>query len=1035
MKIVELSIKRPIYVIVLFVVLAILGYLSYKSLSVELMPKFTPPVLNVQIIYPGASPSEVETSLTRKAEDALSGMEGIDQIQSLSFEGMSMIIVSFSYGTDIDKAITDAQNLLSAKRAELPRDILAPTISKISVDEKPILILSAVSNLEPIELYDLIDKRVVAEISRVRGVAKVSLVGGMQREVQINLNQGKMRTLGVTPLMIQGAIRAANLDFPTGYLHGDESQTAIRLSGKLKSVDEFRALVISTTATGAQIRLGEVADVADAVKDPVKLGRVNGQDAILINVLKQSDANAVNVSNQVAKTIEQLQQNYAPQGLIIDVAQDTSTFTHQSINSVITDLFLAILLVALVILLFLHNFRNALIVMVVVPVSLIATFIGMSLFNFTLNLMSLLALSLVIGVLVDDAIVVIENVYRHIEMGKNRVRATFDALAEIGVTVISVTVVLAVVFLPIIFTNTLVSDILRQFCAVIVISIMFSLLAALTLVPLLTSRFGNIQEISRKNFFGKMLKGFEQGITAFSHFIAGILQWGLGHKRWIGLVVLVITASVMALFPLGFINFEFQPYIDRHEFIVQLEMPKDISMEESNALVQRAEGWLLNRPEVDKVITMVGLTSDNMQSTKGTPYLAEIDVKLKKQEESTETYITRIRKPLSDFLIDAKVNIFSVSLTGTASKAAVEYIITGNNPDSVMRFAEKAFEALGSISGAMQQELSVENATPEIIVTVDRDKMSELGLSLDNVGMVMQMNFQGNSQLKFEKGNYEYDINIRADRAYRQQAADVENLVFINSSGESVTLAQFAAISLGTGPNRLERFNRNSSVTLRSQAYGVPAGAISKAFFDKVEQMGKPGDIRIETTGDMKKMGDSMSVLNKALLLSLLLIYLSMVLLYNNWTDPFVVMFSIPFSVVGAILALALTNTAMSIYAMLGLVMLVGLVAKNAILLVDFANEARREGKSMDESLVESVKIRTRPILMTALSTIIGMLPVALSKGSGAELRNGMAWVIIGGMAMSTFLTLVVVPVVYKILHPVRKSKKEKANIEELMYQ
>jgi len=365
----------------------------------------------------------------------------------------------------------------------------------------------------------------------------------------------------------------------------------------------------------------------------------------------------------------------------------------------------------------------------------------------------------------------------------------------------------------------------------------------------------------------------------------------------------------------------------------------------------------------------------------------------------------------------------------------VEYIITGNNPDSVMRFAEKAFEALGSIPGAMQQELSVENATPEIIVTVDRDKMSELGLSLDNVGMVMQMNFQGNSQLKFEKGNYEYDINIRADRAYRQQAADVENLVFINSSGESVTLAQFAAISLGTGPNRLERFNRNSSVTLRSQAYGVPAGAISKAFFDKVEQMGKPGDIRIETTGDMKKMGDSMSVLNKALLLSLLLIYLSMVLLYNNWTDPFVVMFSIPFSVVGAILALALTNTAMSIYAMLGLVMLVGLVAKNAILLVDFANEARREGKSMDESLVESVKIRTRPILMTALSTIIGMLPVALSKGSGAELRNGMAWVIIGGMAMSTFLTLVVVPVVYKILHPVRKSKKEKANIEELMYQ
>ncbi len=1034
MKITELSIKRPIYVVVLFLLLTVLGYLSYKSLSAELMPKFTPPVLNVQIVYPGASPSEVENSLTRKAEDALSSMEGIDQLQSFSFEGMSMLIVSFTYGTDIDKAITDAQNLLDAKRSELPRDILSPIVSKISVDEKPILILSAISNMEPTDFYDLIDKRVIPEFSRLRGVAKISLVGGTQREIQIDLNPGKMKTFGLTPVMVQGAIRSANLDFPTGYLHSDESQTAIRLSGKLKSVDELRRLVVSTTQTGARIRLGDVADVSGAVKDPVKLGRINGQDAILINLLKQSDANAIKVSEQVMKAILRLEETYSDEGLKIEVAQDTTLFTRQSIRSVITDLFLAILLVSLVILFFLHNFRNALIVMVVVPVSLIATFIGMKLFNFTLNLMSLLALSLVIGVLVDDAIVVIENVYRHIEMGKNRVRATFDALNEIGLTVVSVTVVLAVVFLPVIFTDTLVSDILRQFCGVIVISILFSLLAALTLVPLLTSRFGNIREITGKNVFEKMLKGFEKGIVSFSNWISGILKWGLGHKRRVGLVVLVITVAVMALFPLGFINFEFQPYIDRGEFIVQLEMPKDISMEGSNALVQRAENWFRSRPEVENVVAMVGLTSDNTQSTKGTPYLAELNVKLKKQKEGTETYITRIRKPLSDYLIDAKVNIFSVSLTGTASKAAVEYIITGNDPDSVMLFAEQALEALGSIPGVMQQELSVENATPEITVTVDRDKMSELGLSLDNVGMMMQMHFQGNDQLKYTRGDYEYDMNIRADRVSRRQADDVATLTFINNRGESVKLSQFADISLGTGPNRLERFDRNSSVTLRSQAFGVPAGAISKQFFGKMDKIHKPKGLRIETIGDMKKMSDSMDVLTTALMLSLLLIYLTMVVLYNNWTDPLVVMFSIPLSVVGAILALALSNTAMSIYAMLGLVMLVGLVAKNAILLVDFANDARREGKSMDEALIQAVSIRTRPILMTALSTIIGMLPVALSKGSGAELRNGMAWVIIGGMAMSTLLTLIVVPTVYKIMHPVRKRKKEKVDIETLMH-
>ncbi|MDD4199314.1 MAG: efflux RND transporter permease subunit [Paludibacter sp.] len=1035
MKITELSIKRPIYVIVLFLVLTILGYLSYKGLSAELMPKFTPPVLNVQIIYPGALPSEVENSLTRKAEDALSSMEGIDQLQSYSFEGMSMLIISFTYGTDIDKAITEAQNLLDAKRAELPRDILSPTISKISVDEKPILILSATANMEPTDFYDLIDKRVVPELSRVRGAAKISLVGGTRREIQINLNEGKMKTLGLTPLMIQGAIRSANLDFPSGYLHGSESQTAIRLSGKLKNMDELRRLVINTTPTGAQIRLGEVADVSETVKDPVKLGRINSKDAILINMLKQSDANAINVSNQVMKTISQLEDTYSAVGLKIEVAQNSTTFTHQSINSVLTDLLLAILLVALVILLFLHNLRDALIVMVVVPVSLIATFIGMKLFNFTLNLMSLLALSLVIGVLVDDAIVVVENVYRHIEMGKNRVKATFDAMNEIGYTVISVTIVLVVVFLPIIFTNSLVSDILRQFCAVIVISILFSLLAALTLVPMLTSRFGNIREMTGKNLFEKTLKGFEKAIKSFSNWISVVLEWGLGHKYWIGAIVLVLLIVVLTLFPLGFINFEFQPYIDRHEFIVQLEMPKDISMEESNKLVQRAENWFLTKPETDKVVTMVGLTSDNTQSSKGMPYLAELDVKLKKQKESTENYITRIRKPLQDYLVNAKVNIFSVSLTGTASKAAVEYIITGTNADSVMRFAAQALDTLGSIPGVMQQELSVENATPEITVMVDRDKMSGLGLTLDNIGMTMQMNFQGNNQLKYSEENYEYDIFIRADKAFREQTDDVANLTFINSRGENVKLAQFADISLGTGPNRLERFDRNSSVTLRSQAFGVPAGAISKQFFSKIDKMYKPKGLRIEVTGDMKKMSDSMSVLATALTLSLLLIYLSMVVLYNNWTDPFVVMFSIPFSVVGAFLALALTNTAMSIYAMLGLVMLIGLVAKNAILLVDFANDALAQGKNIDEALVQAVRIRTRPILMTALSTIIGMLPVALSKGSGAELRNGMAWVIIGGMTVSTFLTLVVVPVVYKALHPVRKNKKIKEDIEKLMYE
>lgn len=689
MKIVETSIKRPIYVTVLFILLAVLGYLSFKSLSAELMPKFTPPILTVQIVYPGASPSEVELSLTQKSEEALSSMEGIDHIQSYSFEGMSMIMVSFEFGTDIDKAMTEAQNRLNAKRAELPRDILSPRISKVSVDEKPILILSAQANIGSTELFDLVDKRVRPDLSHIRGVANVDLVGGVQREIQVNLNQDRMHDLGISPMMVQGAIRGANLDFPTGYLQSPSTQMAVRLSGKITSVDELRKIVIRS-ANGAMIRLEDVAEVSDGTKDPVKIGRVNGQEAILINILKQSDANAIEVSKAVNKQIEWLQSQYATEGLQIEVAQDTTTFTSNAIKSVLTDLLLAVLLVSLVILFFLHNVRNALIVMVVVPVSLISSFIGMKLFGFTLNMMSLLALSLVIGVLVDDAIVVIENVYRHMEMGKNRFKATFDAMNEIGLTVISVTLVLVAVFLPIIFTNTLVSDILRQFCGVIVIAILLSLLAALSLVPLLTSRFGNIKQLDKEQPFGRILNGFENGIDKFATHISSIAQWGLSHRWLLLVIVLCVMGSVLLLFPLGFVNFEFQPYMDRGECIVQLEMPKDISMEESNRLVRKAEIWFMKRPEVEKVVTMVGQTSDNSQSNKGTPYLAELNVKLKKQKEGTEAYIQRIRKPLSDHLVDARVNIYSVSMTGTVSKAAVEYIISGSDKDLVATYADKA---------------------------------------------------------------------------------------------------------------------------------------------------------------------------------------------------------------------------------------------------------------------------------------------------------------------------------------------------------
>lgn len=1020
MKISDLSIRKPIYVIVLFLVIGILGLLGYSSMKAELMPKFTPPSLNVQVIYPGASPTEVESSLTIKLEDVLSSMAGVESMRSYSFEGMSMVFVSFTYGTNIEKAVTDAQNKINSKKAELPAGILAPIVNEISVDAKSIITLALSSNLDAVDFSDLVTKDIIPELQRIPGMAKVESVGRHPREIQVNMDMALMRELGLSPVQVMGALKGANLDFPTGSLKDGKTNTAIRLSGKLKSVDEIRSLVLMTMPNGTQIRLSDIADVVETAADVNSLARVNGKEAILINIFKQENANAIELSDAVKESVHDLETKYAGSALVIDTVSDTSDFTRESIKSVLEDLLLAILLVTIVILLFLHNWRNALIVMLVVPLSLIGTFIGMKLFNFTLNLMSLLGLSVVIGVLVDDAIVVIENVCRHMEMGKSALQATKDSMQEIGFTVISVTVVLVIVFLPIALTNSLVSDILRQFCGVIIFAILFSLLSALTLVPLLTSRFGKMDVIDTDTVWGKVMSGFEKLVESFSNMVSGILKKALSHKRMVGIIVIALTVMICALFPMGFIGFEFMPKVDQSEFAVMLEMPKDISIEESSLMVAKAEAWLLEQKEITEVVSMIGLTNSSTENNQGTPYLAELKCRMvppSERDKSVHFYISGLRRDLTDYLVDAKVQVMAASLHGSGNSADVEYVISGSKADSVALFGEYALAAMRSIPGTLQQQLSSGSGRPEVEISVDREKMSALGLSLDNVGMTLQMAFQGNTSMKFVRDDNEYNINLRADNFYRDNIDDVSSLTFINQQGSRITLDQFAEVRIGTGPNRLERYNRNSSVTVSANVVGISAGEASSQFLDKVS--GKAGmmGISVATVGNMKSMMDSMSVFAIAILLSIVLMYLALVLLYNNWADPLVVMFSIPFSILGAILALALSATSLNIYAMLGLVMLIGLVAKNAILLVDFANERRREGMDVDTALVEAVRLRTRPILMTALSTIIGMIPVAVASGSSAELRNGIGWVIIGGMALSTLLTLIVVPVVYRIFH------------------
>ncbi|WP_129714417.1 efflux RND transporter permease subunit [Pedobacter sp. SYP-B3415] len=1045
MKITEISIKRPSLVIVVFTALTLMGLLSYFSLSYELLPKFSPNVVSISTIYPGASPNEVENTVTKKIEDAVASMENIKKLNAVSYESLSVVTITMTDDADIDYALNDAQRKVNAILADLPDDVDPPSLNKFSLDDLPVITMSASGRLDDASFYDLIDQRIAPVISRVSGVAQVNLVGGQEREIQVGLDIKKLQGYGLSALQVQQAILGSNLDFPTGSVKTQNEDILIRLSGKYKTVDEMRNLVVSTNKDGAQIRLRDIADVQDAQKDVEKLARIDRNGAIAIQIIKQSDANAVEVSEGVHAIIAKLQNDYKTINLKINIVNDSSIFTLESADAVIHDLILAIVLVAFVMLFFLHSLRNALIVMVSIPASLIATFIGISWFGYTLNLMSLLGLSLVVGILVDDAIVVLENIYRHMEMGKNRVRAAFDGTREIGFTVVSITFVIVVVFFPIAVSTGLVSNILRQFCVVVIIATLLSLVASFTIVPLLSSRFGKLERIEGKNIFGKFILWFEKQLHKFTVWITGVLNWALDHKAITLITVVVMLFGSCGLLATGYIGSEFFPKSDKGEFLVQLELPKDASIEQTNQATQKAEDFLVKKPEITQIITTVGQSSGGFGGSQATAYKSEINVRLiekDKREDDATIYATKVSRELARIMPGVKLKTVPISILGIAEDAPIQLVVMGSDLDSALKYAEGAKSVLQQVAGASEIELSVEKGSPEINVQVDRDKMSALGLDLQTVGGTMQTSFSGNTDGKFRKGEYEYDINIRAQAFNRQNIDDVRNLIFVNQQGQQIKLSQFANIQEGSGPSLLERQDKSTSVSVKAQSVGRPTGTIVAEFRSKLEELDKNGKLRkpvgVSYTwgGDEENQAEGFGTLGIALLASILLVYFIMVALYDSFVYPFVVMFSIPLSVIGALLALGLTNNSLGIFTILGLIMLIGLVAKNAIILVDFTNQMKAEGKTTREALILANHARLRPILMTTIAMVIGMLPIAIASGAGAEWKNGLAWVIIGGLSSSLFLTLIIVPVMYLIFDRMLERfgfNKKGKSIDELM--
>ncbi|MEL1242086.1 efflux RND transporter permease subunit [Flavobacterium flavipallidum] len=1019
MSITGIAIKRPLLLIVIFTVLILFGIQSYLSLNYNLLPKIEVPTVSVSTIYPGASAAEVQTTVTKKLEDLFSSVEGLDKINSTSQEGVSIITIAFKSGTDIDKAERDVQRKADQGQNLLPEDVEKPMVNKINLEETPVIKAGLTANMAPRNLYDLVDKQLKPILQNVAGVGQVYIIGGDEREIHININQDKLFAYNLSITQITQAINNANLSFPAGSIETQNQRLSIRYDANVKSLGQLRDLIIFQHPEQGVIYLKDVAEVVDATARTTAINHINGIPSIGVQIIKQSDANAVDVSKQVKKVFQNIEDQYKINNLKFNISTDQSLYTLHAANSVMFDLMLAILIVGIVMLAFLHSFRSSMFVLVALPASIIPTFIAMYLLGFSLNLMTLMALSLVVGILVDDSIVVLENIYRHMEMGSDKGTAALEGRNEIGFTALSITLVDVVVFLPLALAGGMIGSILREFSLVVVISTLMSLFVSFTVTPLLASRFGKLEHLKGDSLWGKINLGFEKFIDTMKEDYGKMLQKVLHKKRWLLSLTIFLIIGAIALVPTGFIGAAFIPKADQSDLILNMELELTATVYKTNLLVQQAEKILLDQPEVEKVFSSIGFVSGSVSGTNSNSNLAELTVTLvdkKKRSMTAEEYGTFIQRKLSAAITGAKFSTSSTSITGNVSNAPIQIAVKGVNLNDVRQVSEAYKKVVAEIPGTQFVKLSVKDKKPEVDIKLNREKMSLFGLNASMVGAALQNSFNGSDKNQFKQEGNEYNIIVGLDKFNRSDIKNVKNLSFINSEGQTIVLSQFAEVTESLWETTLQRIDRMGAITVQANVAGRPTGTVTDEIKERTKSIKVPEGISIEYLGDSKNQGDAFGSLGLALITAILLVYLIMVALYENAVYPFVVLFSIPVALVGAFLALALTMETLNIFTIIGMIMLLGLVSKNAILIVDFTNKLKADGYSIKEALVEAGKERLRPILMTTLAMIFGLLPIALASGAASEIKNGMAWVIIGGLTSSMILTLFVVPSIYLII-------------------
>ena len=1010
------AIRRPVFTAMLMLGLVVLGLFSYRRLAIDQFPAIDLPIVTVQTTFPGASAEGVEREVTRRLEEAFNPVQGVRNITSVSLEGVSQVIVEFELGRKVDDAAQDLRSKLDGIRRQLPADIDPPIVQKLDPSAQPIISLAlSSSTLAPVQLTTLADKMIRRGLESVPGVGDVQVSGGAVREVRVNLRPDRLQALGITVPEVSAALARQNLEVPAGRVRRGTSEQLVRVAGRIASPAQFGDVIVATR-NSRPVRVRDVARVEDGSPEERSVALLDGQRAISINILKVSGANTVAVADGVKGALARLQ-SALPPGVSLRVVRDNSTFIRNSIHDVINELMTGALLTVLIVMLFLNDWKATAITSLALPVSVVSSFIVMLLMGFTLNVLTLMALSLSIGILIDDAIVVIENIVRHREHGEDHRTAASRGTREIILAVMATTFSIIAVFVPVAFMRGIIGRFFFAFGITVAWAVLVSLFVSFTLTPMLSALWGvNPHVGGSRNPLTRAIAAFNRAFDRLAGRYRGVITWALGHRKSTLLIAAMSFVAAMMLFP--FIGGSFSPDTDQSEFVVQYQTPQGSSLAYTREKSLQIDAVLRSEPGTAYTMTTIG------GGATGTVSNAEMYVRLMPPHERVRTQqeMMAVARQRVATVFGVRAQVLVPSGIGGA-QAPLQVEIRGPETAELQRLSSDGMRALTGAPGLADLKSSIGEPRPEWRIELDRDAANQVGVDLGQISATLRPLMAGQTATRWEDPTgEERDVVVQVAPEERQSVDDIASVPVPTASRgpngtATVPLRTIARVSASAAPAQIDRKNLERIVSITgSNAPGVSISEASATLRARLGSLRLPPGYSIKLGGQTQQLEETGGYVLETLSLAVILIFLILASQFESLLQPFAIMLSLPLSLVGVLLALLMTGTTMNIMSMIGIIMLMGLVTKNAILLIDNANERRRAGADRATALIEAGAVRLRPIMMTTAAMIAGMLPVALALGEGGTFRAPMARAVIGGLITSTLLTLVVVPVAYTYL-------------------